>query len=113
MYTISIRLRLEKNGRFIMSKGRYSLLRLVQKHGSLSRATKEMGMSYRHGWGILRKMEKTAGKKVVVSKRGGDFASNTMLTPFGKGLLSEYEYYLGLVERAISGRKRKGSIMLD
>lgn len=111
MYTVTIRLRLKKDRKFIMSNGRYELLRLVEKYRSLSRATKGMGMSYRHGWGILKKMEKAAGKKIIVSRRGGNFASNTMLTPFGKKLLSEYENYLELINKAISEKKK--SIVLD
>lgn len=91
MYELKLRIWLERDGRFIMSEGRAKLLRMVKDTGSLSKAAKEMGMSYRHAWGIVHRISQSAGGEVVKSVRGGKEGGLTTLTPFGEELLREYE----------------------
>jgi 8-oxo-dGTP diphosphatase len=81
---------LEKDGRFLLSDGRAEILRLIEETGSLTNAAKEMKMSYRHLWGIIKEMEEAAGKSLVISERGGASGGKTELTKAGKKLLEEY-----------------------
>ena len=71
MYDLKLKMWLERDGRFIVSDGRARLLRKVKDMGSLSKAAKEMGMSYRHAWGIVHRISQNAGGDVVHSIRGG------------------------------------------
>ncbi|UCE75155.1 MAG: NUDIX domain-containing protein, partial [Methanomassiliicoccales archaeon] len=82
---------LEKDNKFLISEGRAKILRLIGETGSLSKTAKKMKMSYRHLWGIVKEMEKAAGKKLVKSERGGKSGGRTELTPSGKRLLEEYQ----------------------
>ncbi|MFP4608966.1 MAG: NUDIX domain-containing protein [Candidatus Aenigmatarchaeota archaeon] len=82
---------LKKDDEFIMGEGRAELLKLVEETGSISRAAEEMDMSYRHAWGTLRKMEKSANEELIKSQRGGDKDRGSTLTPAGKQLLKDYE----------------------
>ncbi len=91
MYELKLRIWLERDGRFIMSEGRAKLLRIVKETGSLSKAAKEMRMSYRHAWGVVHRIAQSAGGAVVSSVRGGREGGISKLTPFGEELLMEYE----------------------
>src|SRR5215468_8200888 len=56
-----------------------ALLRSIREHGSLIHATKDVGISYRHAWGLLGRWEAITGHKLAVLTRG----QGTGLTPFG------------------------------
>ena len=67
------------------------LLKLVDKHGSITRAAGEMKMSYRHAWGIINKINEAQGEKVVESERGGTSGGMTRITKAGRKLIQDYE----------------------
>jgi len=81
----------ERDGRVIFGDGRARLLNLIAETGSLRKAAKEMGMSYRHAWGVIREMNESAGEPLVVSERGGNRGGSTVLTPLAGDLLADYE----------------------
>ncbi len=82
---------LKKGDRFVLGEGRKKLLNLVKKTGSIKEAAKEMDMSYRHAWGIIKKIEKATDEEIVVSKRGGEKGGGTKLSKSGDKLLETYE----------------------
>ncbi len=55
------------------------LLRWIRQHGSLINAVREVGISYRHAWGLLRRWEAITGHKLAIQTRG----HGTVLTPLG------------------------------
>jgi len=91
MYDLKLKIWLERDGAFIISDGRAKLLRKVKDSGSLAEAAREMGMSYRHAWGILHRIAQNAGGDVVDSVRGGKEGGETKLTPLGEEVLREFE----------------------
>jgi len=62
---------LEKRGTYVFGPGAYTLLRAIQKTGSLSEGARLAGMSYRYAWGVIRKIEKQLGVKLIETHRGG------------------------------------------
>jgi len=113
MYDLKLRLWLEREGKFIMSEGRAKLLRRIEELGSLSKAAKDMGMSYRHAWGVVKRISESAGGKVVESVRGGKIGGETMLTPFGRRLLQEYDSKVASLQDQFEKRWRKPSVTAD
>jgi len=113
MYELKIRIWLERDGRFIMSDGRARLLRMIKDTGSLSKAAHEMGMSYRHAWGVLHKIAQSAGGEVVHSTRGGKQGGLTALTPFGEEILREYENKASSLQSQFDNKWRKPSVTAD
>lgn len=113
MYELRIRIWLERDGRFIVSDGRAKLLRRIKDTGSLSKAAKEMGMSYRHAWGVLHKIAQSAGGEVVHSTRGGKRGGVTSLTPFGEEILREYENKAASLQGQFDNEWRKPSVTAD
>jgi 8-oxo-dGTP diphosphatase len=113
MYDLKLKIWLERDGRFIVSDGRAKLLREVKDAGSLSKAAKEMGMSYRHAWGVLHRIAHNAGGEIVVSTRGGKEGGLTYLTPFGEEILREYENKAESLESQLENGWRKPSVTAD
>lgn len=113
MYDLKLRIWLERDGRFIVSEGRAELLKKVKETGSLSKAAKEMGMSYRHAWGTLHKIAQSAGGEVVRSSRGGEKGGITTLTAFGEEVLREYENKVASLRSQFENKWRKPSVTAD
>jgi len=82
---------LKSGGKSLMGEGRARLLRQIKSSSSLSKAAKQMGMSYRHAWGIVHRMEELYGQKIVQSIRGGAERGQSVLTDAGETLLGEFE----------------------
>jgi len=113
MYELKLRMWLERDGRFIMSEGRARLLRRIEQLGSLSKAAKDMGMSYRHAWGVIKRISESSGGEVVESVRGGRIGGKTRLTPFGQRLLQEYDSKVASLLDQFEKSWRKPSVTAD
>jgi len=113
MYDLKLRIWLEREGKFIMSEGRADLLRKIKETGSLAKAAHEMGMSYRHAWGIVHRIAQNSGGKIVESSRGGKIGGVTKLTPFGEEILREYENMAASLQSQFENKWRKPSVTAD
>jgi putative molybdopterin biosynthesis protein len=47
-----------------------ALLYAVRTQGSISAAARQIGMSYRHVWGLLKDWESTLGHPLILWERG-------------------------------------------
>jgi len=81
------------NGKRFLGPGRYALLVMVQKTGSLRNACFEIGISYSKGLKIIKTAEAQLGFPVVRKKRGGASGGATVLTENGERLLTLYESF--------------------
>ena len=89
------------------------LLAAVQGSGSISQAGRELGLSYRHAWGLLQQAEQLFGQPLLVRGRGrgsaltplgdkliwADARIGARLQPLLESLASELEGELGRVQR--------------
>jgi len=83
----------------ILGYGGAKILGAIREEGSISRAAKKLGMSYKYVWDYLSRIERSVGEPVVETFRGGrSGGGGAKLTPFGEYLLKEYtrvENYVG------------------
>jgi len=91
MYNVGFKAWLERDGRFVLGEGRAHLLRAITESGSLRSAAASLGISYRHAWGMLRKVEQAMGCPAARSLRGGRVRGRTELTLEGKEAILAYE----------------------
>ncbi|MEM3445761.1 MAG: NUDIX domain-containing protein [Thermoplasmata archaeon] len=91
MYTTDVKVYLKWNEKFILSEGRYAILKAIEETNSLAKAASKLGMSYRYLWGVLKKIEETCGEKVVERERGGRRGGSAWLTQRGKEILEIFE----------------------
>ena len=83
MLEIKTKFWIENEGEVVLGGGKTALLLAVDRLGSIQRAAEEFGMSYRHAWGAIKKIEKRAGFKILEIKLGGR-EGGARLTPKGK-----------------------------
>lgn len=89
-FELNLRFWLSKNKKIVVASGRVGLLENIKKFGSLSRAAKEMNISYRHAWLLIDGMNKTLGKKVTRTRIGGVRGGGTEITEEGRKLIDRF-----------------------
>ena len=77
----------EVDGRFAIGEGGFELLRAIRQRGSLAEAAKQVGWSYRHAWGYLRRAEQTLHSPLTSRRAGKGKQRGVDLTPAGVALL--------------------------
>ncbi len=91
----------EKEGRRVIGKGGVEILKAIKEHGSISKASKALGMSYRFVWNYLNEMERVLGENVVERERGGREGGKTKLTRLGMELIEMFERAERVIEKAL------------
>lgn len=76
-------------------RGRVALLARVAECGSITRAAKSLGMSYKAAWDAIDTMNNLAGEPLVARLVGGKGGGGTRLTPRGERLVENFR----LIER--------------
>jgi molybdate transport repressor ModE-like protein len=71
----------------VIGDGGLLLLRGVEEHGSLLRASRAMGWSYRHAWGYLRQAEAALGSPLTVTRAGKGASRGMALTEAGRRIV--------------------------
>jgi molybdate transport system regulatory protein len=98
---------IENKGEVVAGGGKIALLLAVDRLGSIQRAADQFGMSYRHAWGVIRKMEQRAGFKIVETKLGGRDGGGARLTPKGKTFVKEVASFLRDLQKMAQKRFRE------
>jgi len=99
MVELKAKVWLEKDGRPVLGEGRARLLEAIDEERSILKAAERLGMSYRHAWGIVQKINKAWGEDVVRSIRGGKEGGSTELSESGRALLKEYYEKIAALDR--------------
>lgn len=83
-------LRIDFDDERYIGHGRIELLELIASHGSIARAAKAMGMSYKRAWYLADSINTTFDRPVVERQHGGRGGGSARLTAFGEKLVSDY-----------------------
>ena len=113
MYSLRMKLWLVEGDQFIVSDGRAQLLRNIKRHGSMTRAAKEMGMSYRHAWDVVHRISENAGGDIVHSTRGGKEGGVSRLTELGERVLREFDNKSKALTSQLENEWKKPSVTAD
>ena len=89
-----------EDGKPVMGAGKASLLKTIDEEKSLRKACEKLGISYKHAWLMLKKMNERLGEPAVVTVRGGK-NQGTFLTDLGRKMLAEYETSRQLIKEAV------------
>ena len=100
---------IENKGEVVLGGGKTSLLLAVDRFGSIQRAADEFGMSYRHAWGAIKRIEKRAGFKIVDTKLGGKQGGGAQLTPTGKAFVEKVDSLLTDLGKVVEKRFKQKS----
>jgi len=92
---------LELGGDFFAGDGGIHLLGGIPRHGSLAQTVREIGWSYRHAWGYLRRAERALGTPIVRNRAGRGAARGMELTETGHLLLERLRALRERIDEAI------------
>jgi molybdate transport system regulatory protein len=87
-----------------LGPGKIRLLEAIGKTGSISRAGRMLGMSYRRAWLLVDDLNRCFRDAVVTTKPGGARGGGAALTAFGVDLIEKYRSIEGVATVA-SGRQ--------
>lgn len=90
-YKIRSRIWIEVDDTMLLGEGRVSLLRAIDKTGSLTKAAKSLKMSYKKAWSLIDALNKAAKEPVVITSVGGKNGGGARLTPHGKELINVFD----------------------
>ncbi|MDN3667349.1 winged helix-turn-helix domain-containing protein [Algibacter miyuki] len=90
-YKIKSRIWIEANNHVLLGEGRVHLLKAIEDTGSLSKAAKSLGLSYKKAWSLIDSVNKSAKKPVTINSTGGKGGGGATLTPYGKTLITTFD----------------------
>lgn len=91
MKEIKVKCWIENEGKKLFGPGPSQLLQFIEKEGSISKAAKQMNMSYKKAWDIINHLNTTCNEPVVISQKGGVKGGGAILTARGQKLISAYD----------------------
>jgi molybdate transport system regulatory protein len=101
-HRFSCKIWIEHEGKPLLGKGGAKILEEIDSTESLSKASKNLSMSYRYVWNYVQKIEKAIGEQVIETYRGGKLGGGgARLTDLGRGILEEYERVEGYLEKVL------------
>jgi molybdate transport repressor ModE-like protein len=74
----------------LFSKGKIDILELIDQHGSISKAAKAMGMSYKKAWTHIKLLQSHLEDEILITQKGAGKDSGTRLTPIAKEFIENY-----------------------
>lgn len=86
-FAVRSRAWIERDGRSLLGKGRLELLEQIASLGSISAASRAIGVSYRLAWKWIDEMNEVAGRPLVETTTGGKGGGGAALTPIGQDML--------------------------
>jgi molybdate transport system regulatory protein len=100
----TIRLRIDLSPDSALGPGKISLLERIESTGSLSKAARELGMSYRRAWLLLNDINGMFSDPATTASVGGSGGGGARLTDLGREIVKAYREIEDAAEKAASAR---------
>lgn len=88
---LRVRCWIDIDGQRFFGPGRAELLQFIIETGSISKAAKAMGMSYKKAWAMVEGLNAEAKSPYVIAHKGGQQGGGTEVTARGRAMLSAYQ----------------------
>jgi molybdate transport system regulatory protein len=102
--TPTIRLRIDLSPESALGPGKIALLEHIEATGSLSKAARELGMSYRRAWLLLNDINGMFDDPATTASVGGSGGGGARLTELGREIVKAYREIEDAAEKAASSR---------
>jgi molybdate transport system regulatory protein len=99
--TVRLMVRVAFGRRGALGPGKMRLIELIDQHGSITAACKEMGMSYRRAWLLVEGLKQAFREPVLTTHQGGVAGGGCRLTPYGRSLLKRYRALERMAREAV------------
>lgn len=84
------RIRVIARDQIALGPGKVDLLEEIDRSGSISKAARELGLSYRRAWTLVNTMNNSFKSSLVEGSAGGKNGGGAYLTPLGKKMVKTY-----------------------
>jgi molybdate transport system regulatory protein len=98
---------LHKADAVFLGSDRIGLLEKIEEHGSITKAARAAGISYKTAWDIVSSINNLSEKPLVRRMAGGRGGGGTVLTEKGKDLVRKYRVLQREHQRFIGGLSEK------
>ena len=95
------RVRVIAGNQIALGPGKVNLLEEIDRSGSISKAARELGLSYRRAWTLVDTMNKSFKSSLVEGSAGGKKGGGAQLTPLGKKMAKVYRSMESKAEKAM------------
>ncbi|KXS31316.1 MAG: ModE family transcriptional regulator [Candidatus Gallionella acididurans] len=85
-----LKIRISYGTNTAMGPGKAELLETIQECGSISKAAKKMGMSYRRAWELVNVMNQCFKYPLVITAQGGTHGGGAEVSELGIAVLQNY-----------------------
>jgi molybdate transport system regulatory protein len=96
--TLTIRIDFGAAG--FLGPGKIALMELISRHGSISAAGREMGMSYRRAWLLVDEINRIFREPLVETQMGGSGGGGARLSALGRDVVDRYRAIQGAATTA-------------
>lgn len=100
-------LRVLGNSVAAMGPGKAELVERIARTGSISAASRGMGMSYRRAWQLVESLNGAFLEPVIATAIGGSRGGGARVTPFGERLVARYRAMEDKASAAIAADLRR------
>ncbi|MBK7223439.1 MAG: LysR family transcriptional regulator [Saprospiraceae bacterium] len=90
-FSLQARMIVQLNGENFLGPGRIELLEKIKSTGSISEASRLMGMSYRKALHVIDRMNQVYGHDLVQTWKGGAEKGGAKITEMGEILIARYQ----------------------
>lgn len=97
-YRISGMIRIVGPDEPFLGPGRIELLERIAATGSINKAAKEMGMSYKKAWLMVQSLNRQASTPLIVTQTGGEQGGGAQLSAEARELIKAYQDLRGRFE---------------
>lgn len=93
------------DGQKFFGPGRLELLEGIDQTGSIVKAAKLMGMSYKKAWAMVDAMNTLGSQPYVVTQKGGQLGGGAQLTDQAKQVITAYKQLTGELNKVLEAEK--------
>src|ERR1700676_1863968 len=109
---------LDRKGQTFVAGGRVALLESIDRLGSITRAAKDVGLSYKAAWDAVDAMNNVADKPLLICATGGHHGGGSHLTEHGHQLVrlyrlleAGYQHLLGQMQAQVHDFQKLNELM--
>jgi molybdate transport system regulatory protein len=87
---VRVRIRIDLGPGRAIGPGKIALLEALDQSGSLSKAARALGMSYRRAWLLLKSLNELTDEPLATSVKGGAGGGGARLTDSGRAMIGAF-----------------------
>ena len=107
-----LRLRILRGDARVFGPGRVALLKTIDASGSISAASRALGMSYRRAWLLVESMNAHFREPLVTRRIGGPDGGGARVTAAGHAAIALYDKMIDDARRALDGHGDEWACLL-